>query len=107
MNFLKLVMALIVLIAAVSAAGARPGRAESYLMLARSDYFRIQVLNKLAMTDRATLKQRIKNAKLRAAIKHVLSPHLSASTTRQQKPISNNRLNRFKKFHHWNLKLLL
>ena len=86
MNFLKLVMALIVLTAAVSAAGARPERAESYLML----------LNKLAMTDRATLKQRIKNEKLRAAIKHVLSPHLSASTTRQQKPRSNNRLNRFK-----------
>ena len=95
-------------IATISAAGLRPGDAEGYLMLTRSDYFRNQLLKKLELSDRATLKKRIKSAKLRAALKniqkiYVLNSQESgervvAGKTTQQK--MSNRMNRFRNFHH-------
>ena len=85
------------LIACIQAAGSRPGAAEAYLMLARSDYFRNILARKLAVSNRATLKQRIKNAKLRAALKNAL--HQNAEHKAAEK-MSNNRMKRFKNFHH-------
>ena len=98
MKFLKILIIATLLIACIQAAGSRPGAAEAYLMLARSDYFRNILARKLAVSNRATLKQRIKNAKLRAALKNALNQngeHFEAA-----RKTSNNRMNRFKNFHH-------
>ena len=108
MNFLKMVITAAMFIATISAAGLRPGDAEGYLMLTRSDYFRNQLLKKLELSDRATLKKRIKSAKLRAALKNIQKIYVLNSResgeraftgqTTQQK--MSNRLNRFRNFHH-------
>ena len=98
MKFLKIIIASTMLIACIQAAGSRPGAAEAYLMLARSDYFRNIFTRKLAVTNRATLKQRIKNAKLFAALKNALYPNAESSEAAQK--TSNNRMKRFKNFHH-------
>ena len=104
MNVLKIVIAATMFIASISAAGLRPGDAEAYLMLTRSNYFRTQLLRKLAISDRATIKQRIKNVKLRDALKNILNSRASSVrsvTGKSSKPKTVNiKMNRFKSFHH-------
>ena len=103
MNVLKIVIAATMFIASISAAGLRPGDAEAYLMLTRSDYFRTQLLRKLAISDRATIKQRIKNVKLRDALKNILNSRASirSGTGKSSKQkTANFRMNRFQSFHH-------
>ena len=104
MNVLKIIIATIMMVASISAAGLRPGHAEGYLMLTRSDYFQAQLLKKLAISDRTTLQQRIKNIKLRAALKNILSSRASSvrsgSGKSSKQKTANIRMNRFKSFHH-------
>ena len=104
MNVLKIIIATIMMVASISAAGLRPGDAEGYLMLSRSDYFRSQLLRKLALSDRATIKQRIKNVKLRDALINILNSRASSvrsGTGKSSKQkTANIRMNRFKSFHH-------
>ena len=100
MNVLKILIAVTMLVESISAAGLRPGDAEGYLMLTRSDYFRTQLLKKLTISDRVTLQQRIKNAKLRAALKNILNSRASLRSGAGKSRTSNIRMNRFKSYHH-------
>ena len=78
MNLSKVAVALTILISNVAALGARPAATQAYLMLTKSDHIRTQLISKLGHTNRAVLKQRIKNAKMRAQLFNLLN--------QQQKP---------------------
>ena len=100
MNFTKIIIVFTIFGSTVAAMGSRPAAAEAYLMLTKSDYFRAQLTSKLGHTNRAVLKQRIENAKLRADIFNLLnrqSTALAHSVNNNTK--SNRRMNRFRRFH--------
>ena len=97
MNLFRVLAKITVLAATISAAGTRPGGVEAYLMLARSDFFRIQLLQKLGISNRSTLQQRIKNGNFRVALKNAMRTNAHASSATKNK--SNKRLNRFKNYH--------
>ena len=97
MNFTKIVIALAIFMSNVAALGTRPAATQAYLMLAKSDHFRLQLISKLGHTNRAVLKQRIKNAKLRAQLFSLLNQKPTAGA---QKNKSNTRMNRFRNFHN-------
>ena len=96
MNFSKVAIALILFVTNVNALGSRPGASESYLLLTRSDYFRQQLVRKLGTADRATLKQRIKNAKFRAVLSKIMQVD---NTNNNHQDKSTNRINRFRRYH--------
>ena len=97
MNLTKVAMALTIFISNVAALGSRPAATQAYLMLTKSDYIRTQLIRKLGHTNQAVLKQRIKNAKLRAQLFSLLNQKPTAGA---QKNKSNTRMNRFRNFHY-------
>ncbi len=97
MNLSKVAIALTILISNVAAFGARPAATQAYLMLTKSEYIRTQLINKLGQTNRAVLKQRIKNVKMRAQLFNLLN---SQQPTETRKNKSNSRMNRFRQFHN-------
>ena len=99
MNLTKVAIALTIFISNVNAAGARPAATQAYLMLTKSDHIRHQLINKLGHTNRAVLKQRIKNAKMRAQLFNLLNQQ-QKPTAGGQKNKSNGRMNRFRQFHN-------
>ena len=100
MNFTKTIIAFTIFISTATALGARPAAAEAYLMLTKSDHLRNQLTSKLRYTNRAVLKQRVKNAKLRATIFRLLDQQPTAdSQNEKNKTKSNKRMNRFRQFH--------
>ena len=100
MNFTKTIIAFTILVTTASAMGARPAAAEAYLMLTKSDHLRNQLTSKLRYSNRAVLKKRIKNAKLRADIFRLLDQQPTAGSQNvQNKTKSNKRMNRFRQFH--------
>jgi len=99
MNLTKVAIALTIFISNVNAAGARPAATQAYLMLTKSDHIRHQLINKLGHTNRAVLKQRIKNAKMRAQLFNLLNQQ-QKPTAGAQKNKSNGRMNRFRQFHN-------
>ena len=99
MNLTKVAIALTICISNVAAAGARPAATQAYLMLTKSDHIRHQLISKLGHTNRAVLKQRIKNAKMRAQLFNLLNQQ-QKPTTGGQKNKSNGRMNRFRQFHN-------
>jgi len=98
MNLSKVAIALTILISNVAALGARPAATQAYLMLTKSEYIRTQLINKLGQTNRAVLKQRIKNVKMRAQLFNLLNSQQPTAETRKNK--SNSRMNRFRQFHN-------
>lgn len=98
MNLFKIAMKIIVVTSSIAAAGSRPGRVETYLMLTRSDYFQKQLLQKLMISNRSTIEQWIKNRILRAALKKTMKPNASAMPAKHENK-SNTRMNQFKLFH--------
>ena len=96
MNFSKVAIALIVFVTNVAALGSRPAGSEAYLLLTRSDYFRQQLTLKLGNVNRAALKQRIRNAKFRAA----LSKIMQNDNKQQPQDKSSRRMNRFRRYHN-------
>ena len=98
MNLSKVAVALTILISNVAALGARPAATQAYLMLTKSEYIRTQLINKLGQTNRAVLKQRIKNVKMRAQLFNLLNSQQPTAETRKNK--SNSRMNRFRQFHN-------
>ena len=98
MNLSKVAIALTILISNVAAFGARPAATQAYLMLTKSEYIRTQLINKLGQTNRAVLKQRIKNVKMRAQLFNLLNSQQPTAETRKNK--SNSRMNRFRQFHN-------
>ena len=98
MNLSKVAIAFIIFISNVAALGTRPAATQAYLMLTKSDHIRTQLISKLGQTNRAVLKQRIKNAKMRAQLFNLLNPQQPTAGARKNK--SNNRMNRFRQFHH-------
>lgn len=97
MNFSKVAIALMVFVANVAALGSRPAASEAYLLLTRNEYFRTQLAQKLGKLNRATLKQRIQNAKLRSALSKIMQ---ADNNNQQQQDKSSSRMNRFRRFHH-------
>lgn len=97
MNFSKVAIALIIFVANVAALGSRPAASEAYLLLTRNEYFRTQLAQKLGKMSRATLKQRIQNAKLRSALSKIMQ---ADNNNQQQQDKSSSRMNRFRRFHH-------
>ena len=98
MNLFKIAMQIIVLASPIAAAGSRPGRIETYLMLTRSDYFKKQLLQKLKISNRSTIEQWIKNRILRAALNKTMKPNASAMPAKHENK-SNSRMNQFQLFH--------
>ena len=98
MNLSKVAIALTILISNVAALGSRPAATQAYLMLTKSEYIRTQLINKLGQTNRAVLKQRIKNVKMRAQLFNLLNSQQPTAETRKNK--SNSRMNRFRQFHN-------
>ena len=98
MNLSKVAIALTILISNVAAFGARPAATQAYLMLTKSEYIRTQLINKLGQTNRAVLKQRIKNVTMRAQLFNLLNSQQPTAETRKNK--SNSRMNRFRQFHN-------
>ena len=98
MNLFRVLAKITVLAATISAAETRPGGVETYLMLAQSDFFRIQLLQKLGISNRSMLQQRIKNGNFRVALKNAIRTNANASSATKNK--SNSRMNRFKNFHY-------
>ena len=98
MNLSKVAITLIILISNVAALGTRPAETQAYLMLTKSGHIRTQLIRKLGQTNRAVLKQRIKNAKFRAQLFSLLVPQQPTAEARKNK--SNSRMNRFKQFHN-------
>ena len=99
MNFTKTIIAFTIFISTATALGARPAAAEAYLMLTKSDHLRNQLTSKLRYTNRAVLKQRVKNAKLRATLFRLLEQPTADSQNEKSKIKSNKRMNRFRQFH--------
>ena len=98
MNLTKVAIAFTIFISNVAALGARPAATQAYLMLTKSEYIRTQLINKLGQTNRAVLKQRIKNVKMRAQLFNLLNSQQPTAETRKNK--SNSRMNRFRQFHN-------
>ena len=98
MNLSKVAIALTILISNVAALGSRPAATQAYLMLTKSEYIRTQLINKLGQANRAVLKQRVKNANLRAQLFDLLNKQQPTAEARKNK--SNSRINRFRQFHN-------
>ena len=99
MNFFKVMILFAFFLGSIMASGSRPGAVEAYLMLARSDFLRTHLISKLGATNKATLKQRIKNAKFRSAMRKALKSN--AKNALESRPVSrsNSRMNAFRKHH--------
>ena len=106
MNFSKVVIAFILACFVPSLEAARPGGSEAYLLFTRSDFIRNQLTNRALYANKAVLKKRIQNAKLRAALAQILNidsqqpQQQQVAGAHQQSAKATSRMNRFRRFHH-------
>ena len=99
MNFFKAMIFIAFFVGSIMASGSRPGAAEAYLMLARSDFLRTHLMNKFGTTNRPTLKQRMKNAKFRSTMRKAFNSIANNAPERLPVSKSNSRMNAFRKDH--------